>query len=208
MSYSQNNEEEIILSHFGEKIGSFLDIGAHDGKEYSNTLALAERGWTGVCVEPSPESFVKLLALHGANPKITCVQAALVPGAGKWCSFYDSCGSTVSSLDHAHTKKWEAGYGSKFRLMHLFAVGVQHFFLRYGTDFDFVNLDVEGTNLDLFFALPLGQLTKLKLLCVEHDSQWDLMERRAAEYGFRPISRNGENLLLWRDLPVRIEAQA
>ncbi len=28
--YSQNNEEQVILSYFGNKIGNLLDIGAND----------------------------------------------------------------------------------------------------------------------------------------------------------------------------------
>ena len=49
--YSQNNEEEIILNFFKEKKGIFLDLGAYDGIGLSNTRALAEKGWKGVCVE-------------------------------------------------------------------------------------------------------------------------------------------------------------
>jgi FkbM family methyltransferase len=37
--------------------GTYLDIGAHDGVEISNTLRLHELGWTGYCVEGNPDSF-------------------------------------------------------------------------------------------------------------------------------------------------------
>ena len=40
--YSQNQEEKYILKHFKDKQGTFLDLGAYDGKELSNTRALVE----------------------------------------------------------------------------------------------------------------------------------------------------------------------
>ena len=60
MKYSQNNEEEVILNYFDGKIGTFLDVGANDGVTLSNTRALAERGWRGVLIEPSPKAFALL----------------------------------------------------------------------------------------------------------------------------------------------------
>lgn len=36
---------------------TFLDIGAHQGVEISNTYGLEERGWIGLCVEPLPLHF-------------------------------------------------------------------------------------------------------------------------------------------------------
>ena len=42
--YSQNQEEQIILDYFNDvKVGHVLDIGANDGKTFSNSLALIER---------------------------------------------------------------------------------------------------------------------------------------------------------------------
>ena len=45
MNYSQHNEQEIILNFFNGRIGRYLDIGAFDCVDMSNTLALAELGW-------------------------------------------------------------------------------------------------------------------------------------------------------------------
>jgi len=41
--------------------GIFIDIGAFDGMEDSNSLFFEEtRNWTGICIEPSPLEFNKL----------------------------------------------------------------------------------------------------------------------------------------------------
>ena len=66
--YSQNDEEKIILDLLKDQpVGRLLDIGAFDGKTFSNSLALFEKGWSGVVVEPNPESLVALIKLHGKN---------------------------------------------------------------------------------------------------------------------------------------------
>ena len=42
------------------KIGYFVDIGAHDGVQLSNTKLLEEQGWVGICAEPNPKTFPAL----------------------------------------------------------------------------------------------------------------------------------------------------
>ena len=53
--YSQKGEDAVILTAFPKgHTGFFIDVGALDGKRFSNTYALEERGWTGICVEAHP----------------------------------------------------------------------------------------------------------------------------------------------------------
>lgn len=59
MFYSQAGQDLWVLQTAGNK-GFFVDIGAHDGIESSNTYALEKHGWTGICVEPNPVSFAAL----------------------------------------------------------------------------------------------------------------------------------------------------
>ena len=75
--FSQRDEEQVILDHFGDRVGTFLDVGAYDGITFSNTHALALKGWSGVCVEASPSCFVKLMKIlrtHFAIPLHTLVR--------------------------------------------------------------------------------------------------------------------------------------
>lgn len=54
--------------------GYFLDIGAHDGINISNTFALESKySWSGLCVEANPETFKRLKR----NRKATCVNTCL-----------------------------------------------------------------------------------------------------------------------------------
>ena len=72
--YSQNNEQDIIMSYLESNeltSGQLLDIGAFDGETLSNTRAIMLRfkHWKGVFVEPSSFSFVKLFELYKMQPK-------------------------------------------------------------------------------------------------------------------------------------------
>lgn len=200
MPYSQNNEEAVILKLLdthGYATGRFLDVGAYDGRTFSNTLALAERGWSGVCVEPSPTAFAGLMKVHGGNPKITLVNAAISTDGG-WVEFYDSGGDAVSSSDPAHVQKWIANAGVKFTRFALKSVSVMELFTKFGTNYEFINLDVEGLNWTLFQALPWQLLGATQVLCVEHDFHAREMEAIAATHGFTKADQNAENLILTR----------
>ena len=199
--FSQNNEEEIILAEFarlGVQTGRFLEIGAWDGKCFSNTYRLAELGWKGVCVEPSPTVFPSLVKNHANNPLISLVNAAVSPHQAKLVEWFDSGGDAISTTSSAHKEKWEKGCKVKFTHFWIFTMPLAELFDNFGFDFDFINIDVESTNLELFRALPWAALKQTKLICVEHDSYQQEMSLLAGQHGFFPTHLNGENLILTR----------
>mgnify|MGYP003346703478 CR=1 FL=1 len=65
------NIKDIYFDFFGfKKDGIFLEIGAYDGESISNTVFLADIGWTGVYVEPVKEYYEKCLNRHKNNSNI------------------------------------------------------------------------------------------------------------------------------------------
>lgn len=61
--YSQDTQDFILDSYVfkGYKNGIFVDVGAHDGKTYNNTLFFEETyNWTGINIEPLPHIFKEL----------------------------------------------------------------------------------------------------------------------------------------------------
>lgn len=197
--YSQNNEEAIILEALNGLAapGRLLDIGAYDGKTFSNTLRLIEMGWHGVLVEPSPSVFLGCMALHAANPNIELINAAISVNGGL-SDFYDSGGDAVSSLSEGHKVRWEAGSQVRFKKFTVMTMSIAQLFTRVGYNFDFINLDVESLNLELFRALPFDLMPSLKVLCVEHDGHGSEMMSRMNELGFHLVGQNGENLIFKR----------
>jgi len=201
--YSQNNEEEIIVAEFermGVTAGRFLEIGAWDGKGFSNTFRLAELGWRGVCVEPSPTVFPSLIKNHAGNDKIILVNAAVTPSVPKLVEWYDSGGDAISTTNLAHKDKWEKGWKVKYSTFWVYGMPMSALFDQFGFDFDFINIDVESTNAEMFRALPWAALKQTKVICVEHDGCQHQMSQLAAANGFHALHMNGENLIFTRQL--------
>jgi FkbM family methyltransferase len=198
MAYSQSNEEAVIIELLSpeKQVGHFLDVGAYDGKTFSNTMRLAELGWSGVCVEPSPSVFPGLLKNHDGNPRITCVNAAVAVRGG-WLEFYDSNGDALSTSCQAHRERWLAAQ-VPFKKLLVYAVTWDMLLERFGTAFEFVNVDVEGVSFELFSAMPLQKLSHTRALCVEHDGHVAEIHDHAQRFGFRYVVHNNENVILTR----------
>lgn len=58
-SYSQEGEDMILRRIFEQqKIGFYVDVGAHHPKRFSNTYFFYKHGWSGINIDAMPESMV------------------------------------------------------------------------------------------------------------------------------------------------------
>lgn len=57
------------------KDGVFVEVGAYDGEKFSNTSWLADNGWRGIYIEPSPE-FAGLCRMRHCLNEVTVVNSA------------------------------------------------------------------------------------------------------------------------------------
>jgi FkbM family methyltransferase len=73
-SYSQLGQDIAVANYFQFQHGGyFIDVGAWDGVEISNTYMLEkELGWQGICIEPLPNKFMHLQEHRNCH----CVQTA------------------------------------------------------------------------------------------------------------------------------------
>ena len=192
--YSQNNEEQIILDLFKHEVGTFLDIGACDGKLCSNTLALVERGWSGVLVEPSPGAFQALYERHGQNPRLLLVNAAIGTHS-HLTQFWDSWKTApgYGTTEPGNRERW-TGLVKVWQRFLVPVFPLSDLLRTFHQPFDFVNIDTEGTSLQLFQVL-LAHL-KPPTICVEHDGWFQQCVEAAAASGYREVLHNAENLIL------------
>ncbi|MFA6043383.1 MAG: FkbM family methyltransferase [Phycisphaerales bacterium] len=193
--YSQNDEERVILEHFDRVTGRFYDIGAYDGFTCSNTLALLERGWSGVYVEPEARAFLALCAtLADRRDRVTLVNAA-VAADGSLAPFWECGGDMVNTMSEAHRELWRPS--CRHMLPHFVKpLTPEELFDRFGPA-EFISLDVEGKNMEVFRKLPFG-CPEISMICVELQGGHNEMVDIAAPHGFREIHRTSENLLLVR----------
>lgn len=73
---SQSGQDIFVYYEFfkDKKNGTFVDIGAYDGKYFSNTYFFEKQlGWNGICIEPINEIFQRLKK----NRDCICVNGAI-----------------------------------------------------------------------------------------------------------------------------------
>lgn len=198
--HSQNGEQAIILRYFGNTKGAFLDVGANDGRTLSNTHALALLGWSGICVEPAPIAFSKLVQLYQDRPDIRCVNAAITTRDGP-IEFYDSGThlrqgdtSLLSTTRPEELARWKKS-GEQFTKTTARGITFKTMCEELGgvPRLDFISIDAEGADYDILRQIDLTAVG-CQLLCVEVNGKDDA---RFAEYadrhGMRLLAKNFEN---------------
>jgi FkbM family methyltransferase len=195
MSYSQGDEEAWILEAVGDtRDGIVLDIGAYDGKTFSNSLALIEAGWQAVLVEPSLTGFRKLVELHGNNPKVTLVHAVIGTNSGI-IPFWDS-DDAVSTTELHNFRKWDGA--ANFRPMYWCPQITMESLLDSFPELKKMNvlsIDTEGSSASLFAMFPF-RIYNPKVICVEYDEYKNVVIARGELFGYRMTHENAENVIL------------
>lgn len=195
MSYSQNAEESFILDYFLDKpVGKFIDIGAFHVFQLSNVRALYEKGWSGIMVEPQPANFKAIADHYKDDPRIQVLNFAVGEPEGD-IDFYESDGDAVGTTDEAHMKKWGKA-GVKYTKIKVPQVGVANFFNQYCKDVDFLSIDTESTNIEVFRHIPDFVFEQIKMICIEHDLNQAEIEAKLIDFGFFTYYVNGENIIL------------
>jgi FkbM family methyltransferase len=85
-SYSQLNQDVDVIKFYNKKTnGYFVEIGAYDGIDLSNTYLLeTQYNWKEICVEPIPAHFEKLVK---NRPNSLCFQEAIYKKSGLTLQF-------------------------------------------------------------------------------------------------------------------------
>lgn len=165
--YSQNLEEKFIL-HYAPPKGRFLDVGANDGVHLSNTRALADRGYGGVLVEPSPYWLPKLIANCPDEARYTIIGAplGLSRDVGKFWVTEAIVNTMSEQLMETRRVKF-AEMEKPYRMIYASPITWED--IEPFGPFDVVNIDIEGPTLPAFEAMPATMLDRAAVLCVEHN---------------------------------------
>lgn len=190
--HSQHREQAHILRYFGDRTGTFLDIGANDGRTFSNTYALALKGWAGVCVDASPRAYQSLCETYKDRPDIQTIHAAITDKDGP-IVFHEAMDTLVSSLDESQRKTW-----SMFDWKAEHVPGMTFATLMGQVEaqrLDMISIDTEGHDLIILAQMDLAALG-CDLLCIEHGGE--VAEVKALCPGMRELHFNGVNLIMAR----------
>jgi len=144
----------------GVRDGVFLDVGSGHGQIGSNTKALEDRGWTGICVDPFPT------AMEGRDCQM--IKEVVSNEAGKTVQFHthDGLGGIADTLG-----KWK-DEASKAPTVELTTVTLADVLARAKAPafIHFLSLDIEGAELDALRGIPFAQY-RFGAMAIEHNEE-------------------------------------
>jgi FkbM family methyltransferase len=169
MSFSQLGQDlEVVKVYKERKNGFFVEVGASDGIELSNTYLLEKAyGWKGVCCEPIPKRFEKLVE---NRPNSKCLNRAVYSESWLTVTFdiannYDLLSGITEHID-SHKPKVDANKTSiKVQTISLLDVLDQ---TNAPSFIEYMSLDTEGSELEILKSFDFGKYT-FGLIDVEHN---------------------------------------
>jgi FkbM family methyltransferase len=86
-SFGQFGEDEVIARLLPQPVGRYVDVGAYHPHVYSNTYLLYRRGWSGVAIDPNPDSELLFRIFRRRDTFVRC--GAGRPGRGVYYRYSD-----------------------------------------------------------------------------------------------------------------------
>lgn len=158
--YGQHKEDAILWGLFHTlKTGVFVDVGALDGIEYSNSYLFELANWKGVCIEAHP----KYAAICKKNrPKSIVVHAAAADEDKAEVPFYTTSFGSFSSIDKNMEPYFKGTYSRHFKgyepEIKVPMVRLDTVFEQNGMrGIDFISIDVEGSEVTVLKGLTLSK---------------------------------------------------
>lgn len=163
-SYSQFGQDVYAINEIykQKRGGFFVEVGAYDGIESSNTLLLEKMyGWKGICVECSPRQYQSLCR---NRPNTLNFPYAVFNENDKGLEFYDSGGyaGLVKTNKHAHIVNDPKVIVTTKTLTTLLEMANAPQFIEY------LSLDTEGSEYEILKAHDFSKY-KFGYICVEHN---------------------------------------
>ena len=164
----------VLFIHEMKTHGTFLEFGATNGIELSNSLMLErEFSWTGVLVEPSPQWHPDLST---NRPDAVVLDSCIFTETGKQLDFFVSDAGVLSTLDEFRESdastmpgnakvRNQSGYHCKVTSISLNDVMLKHF---GGNPIDFMSVDTEGSEFLILQEFDFNRYAP-KVVTVEHN---------------------------------------
>ena len=200
--YSQNGQDQIIYHNFfkaAQDGGVFLEIGADDGIDNSNTRFFEESlGWTGICIEPRPQAFSQLIK----NRKCICKQAAIgnerkrssflsISGYGKGLS------GLIDHYDDRHVKRisremaMPIAKDSTAKTIEVEVIPIADLLTENSIHhIDFCSIDTEGSEYEIVQGIDFSKF-HFNVLLIENNYRQNDVQEHLARQGFKYVGRIG-----------------
>lgn len=176
---AQNGEDRWLDDFFVHKRdGFFVDVGAYDGVDLSNSYHFEQIGWTGVLVEPDPARAERCRVARPHSHTFHC--AAVDSPDVREITFHqvDAAGVfSTTNLTPEHTGRL-SNMGHAFKAMTVPARTVDSMLEEVGAcRIDFASIDVEGAELSVLKGFDLQRWSP-SIVVIESNAKSRLPEIR------------------------------
>jgi FkbM family methyltransferase len=164
--YSQMGQDKWVSEKVfpGVKNGFFLDVGSGDGTFMSNTKALEQKGWTGICVDPFPRNM--------QNRSCQIFKDVVFSNAGERVKFWaaEDWGGIIGDNFGISKDQMERYKDLNARTVEFTTVTLADILERANAPrfIHYVSLDIEGGELHALKGFPFDKY-KIGALTVEHN---------------------------------------
>lgn len=184
-SFHEGLENEILKLSNYKKNGFYVDIGAYDGVNGSNTEFLEKLGWDGICIEPLKGVFDKLVK----NRNCTCLNCAIwtednIISFMSLSGYTEMLSGVLESYDERHLlriKNELSHHGGNSEIIKVQSKTFDSVIKQ--TDIDFISLDTEGAELGILQSIDFNKFN-INLICVENNYNEDKIQNFLIPKGY------------------------
>lgn len=205
------NLPEVYEQVFGQKTaGAFVEVGAFDGVNWSNTFNLARLGWRGLLFEPQPEYYARCVANY-AGLKGDIENCAIGSYDGRATLYLGGSISTTipEQVDIYNAIPWaqSCGLSHEHRLeCDIFTLNTMLERHAWPAQFELLVVDVEGAEIEVFKGLDLARWQPKLIIAEAHELfpderlNWKAGEimARLAPFGYAKVQADTINTIYVR----------
>jgi len=207
--YSQCGQDSFIYNTFfkNKTDGVFVDIGAHNGIDLSNTYFFEKQcGWKGMCIEPMPDVFAQLRK----NRDCICIEGCIYDKADhvRFLKINSSqpdltmLSGIVENFDARQLQNvaaWTSGGRGTFEEIEVPCYKLQDVLVLHNMrHIDYLSLDTEGGELEILQSIDFDAVT-IDVIDVENNFHESKFEDFLNTKGYKKIKE-----LAIDDIYVRI----
>jgi len=168
MSNSQIKQDLNVINFYNnKKDGFFIEIGANDGIKISNTYLLEKQyNWKGICCEPNPSEFKKLLI---NRPNSICFNEAVYNQSGLTVTFDIANDNNLLSGISEYIIKNKSEVDNNKTVIEVKTLSLLDILVKANapTFIDYISIDTEGCEFEILKNFDFKKYT-FGLIDVEH----------------------------------------
>lgn len=170
--------------------GFFVEIGAFNCQNWSNTVGLVQMGWSGIYVEPVPDMANECREFHKGNPKIRIEQAVIGSRNATAKLYLGGSNSTIveEMIDLYNDNEWAKYSGlnrDNFIMVDMHTMDMLLYNMDVEPGFDLVVIDVEGAEVDVLGGFDIKYWRPTMAIVEVHEHEKD----KALRFAARPINK-------------------